>query len=288
LGAGPADYHLARAIETLVIRAPPCGLGLWNGWQIPISALSQLDGEEDRMTPEERSLIEDLFDRMRSYGSPEKDREAEYLIKERIRAMPDAAYMLTQSVLVQEQALQAANERVAELEDRVRELQESQEGPPPRRGGSFLGGGFSNRERAPEARPSSVPQVGARATPSAYERPSVWGAGAPPPPPPPQAPQAGGGGGFMRSAIATAAGVAGGVLVADSIRNMMGGGHAKAGETSLGRDEHKQQVADDSSHQHDDQQGHDDQQDQGEYDTAEDDSVDSDSDGDFGDDSIDV
>ena len=250
------------------------------------------------MTPEERRLIEDLFDRMRSYGSPEKDREADYLIRERIRAMPDAAYMLTQSVLVQEQALQAANERVAELEDRVRELQESQEGPPPRRGGSFLGGAFSsNRERASEARPSSVPQVGARATPSTYEqRPSVWRAGAPPPPPPPQAPQAGGGGGFMRSAMATAAGVAGGVLVAESIRNMMGSGHARAGETSLGKDEHKQQLADDSSSQQhhddggrddrDDQQGHDDQQDQGEYDTAEDDSFDSD--GDFGDDSIDV
>jgi len=243
------------------------------------------------MTPEERRLIEDLFDRMRSYGSPEKDREADYLIKERIRAMPDAAYMLTQSVLVQEQALQAANERVAELEDRVRELQESQEGPPPRRGGSFLGGAFGNRERAPEARPSSVPQVGARATPSTYERPSVWGAGAPPPPPPPQAPQAGGGGGFMRSAISTAAGVAGGVLVAESIRNMMGGGHAKAGETSLGKDEHKQQLADDSSQQHRDDESrddHDDQQDQGDYDTAEDDSFDSDGDVGDGDDSIDV
>ena len=91
----------------------------------------------------------------------------------------------------------------------------------------------------------------------------------------------------MRSAMATAAGVAGGVLVADSIRNMMGGGHAKAAETSLGKDEPKQQLADDSSQQHhDDQQGHDDQQDQGDYDTAEDDSYDSD--GDFGDDSIDV
>ena len=84
------------------------------------------------MTPEERRLIEDLFDRMKNYGSPDKDREADLLIKERIRAMPDAAYMLTQSVLVQEQALQAANERAAELEDRVRELEESQQGPPRR------------------------------------------------------------------------------------------------------------------------------------------------------------
>ena len=67
--------------------------------------------------------------------------------------------------------------------------------------------------------------------------------------------------------------------------------HAKAGETSLGKDEHKQQLADDSSQQHRDDESrddHDDQQDQGDYDTAEDDSFDSDGDVGDGDDSIDV
>ena len=39
------------------------------------------------MTPEERRLIADLFDRMQSYGAPEKDREAEGLIRERVRSM---------------------------------------------------------------------------------------------------------------------------------------------------------------------------------------------------------
>ena len=63
------------------------------------------------MTPEERGLIEGLFDRMVRYGAPEMDREAEALINQRVRALPDAVYMLTQSVLVQEQALEAANAR---------------------------------------------------------------------------------------------------------------------------------------------------------------------------------
>src|SRR5262249_53253217 len=99
----------------------------------------------------------------------------------------------------------------------------------PRR--SFLGGGFADKWRGQEAKPSSVPEVGARSTPPPYENPSAWGqqrpsawgpAAAPPPPPAPAA------GGFMRSAMATAAGVAGGVLAAESIRNLMGGGHAKA------------------------------------------------------------
>src|SRR5262245_5555129 len=174
------------------------------------------------MTPEERRLIEDLFGRMSNYGAPDKDREAESLIRERVRAMPDAVYMLTQSVLVQEQALEAANARAQELEDQLREaedrLRELDErgGAQPRRG--FLGGGFADKWRGAEARPSSVPQVGGRATPSTYDRPSsAWGQ-SPPPPPPPSAPPAAGGG-FMRSAMATAAGVAGGVLAAESIRN---------------------------------------------------------------------
>ena len=73
------------------------------------------------MTPEERQLITGLFDRMRSYGAPEKDREAEALINQSVRANPDATYMLVQSVLVQEQALEAANNRVLELEEQLRE-----------------------------------------------------------------------------------------------------------------------------------------------------------------------
>ena len=251
------------------------------------------------MTPEERKLIEDLFDRMMSYGAPDKDREAETLIRERVRAMPDAVYMLTQSVLVQEQALEAANEKVVELEDRLRALEEAQGGPP-RRSGSFLSGGFAGRRADPDPPPSSVPQVGARATPSPYDRPSAWG---PPPPPQGQAPPAGGGG-FMRSAMATAAGVAGGVLAAESIRNMLGGSHARAGES--GAREDKQALADQDRKQDLEQDRELDQadqdrkqdleqdreleqasdQDQGDYDSAEDDGFDSD--GDFGDDSLDV
>src|SRR5262245_39121257 len=179
------------------------------------------------MTPEERRLIEDLFDRMDRYGAPEKDREAEFLINQRLRAMPDAAYMLTQSVLVQEQALEAANQRTLDLEDRLRELEE-RAGGPPRRAGGFLGGGaFTERWRNEDARGGSVPQVGARATPSIYDRSQAAG-----PSTGSQAPPAAAGGGFMRSAMATAAGVAGGVLVAESIRNMMGSGQAKAADAT--------------------------------------------------------
>ena len=75
------------------------------------------------MTPEERQLITGLFDRMRSYGSPDKDREAETTINEALRTVPDAPYMLVQSVLAQEHALQETGKRIQELEQQVRNLQ---------------------------------------------------------------------------------------------------------------------------------------------------------------------
>lgn len=178
------------------------------------------------MTPEERQLIQDLFDRMRSYGAPEKDREAEDLIYRAVRANPDAPYLLVQSVLVQEQALQQSDQRIRELEDRVRELEG--QGQPRRSGGSFLGVS-SPWGRSEPARGSSVPQIGRGAPePLGGARPWSQPGQAAPAPAPAQ------GGGFMRTALSAAAGVAGGMLLADGIRSMLGGGAAQAATPSSG------------------------------------------------------
>ncbi len=180
------------------------------------------------MTPDERRLITDLFDRMRSFGGPEKDREAEALINQSVRAVPDAPYMLVQSVLVQEQALEAANGRVQELEERVRALEDGGSSRA-QSSGSFLGGLFGTGRPAIPPR-SSVPEIGSRATPYAYgNQPQGAQPGPQSQPPPQPAPAASGG--FMRSALTTAAGVAGGMLLADSIRGMLGG-HAQASQAS--------------------------------------------------------
>ncbi len=172
------------------------------------------------MTPDERQLIADLFQRMRDYGTPEKDREAEALISQSVRANPDAPYMLVQSVLVQEQALQQAGQRIEELEARLREAEDG--GGRSRSAGSFLGSVWGGG-RSDAAQRTSVPAIGSRAGGSA----PAWTQSAP------QQPQAqpaqSGGGGFMKSALATAAGVAGGMLLANSIGNLLGGGSAHAG-----------------------------------------------------------
>jgi len=186
------------------------------------------------MTPDERQLITGLFDRMRAFALPQKDREAETLINQAVGAMPDAPYMLVQSVLVQEQALEAANARVQELEARVRDLEE---GPQPQQsGGSFLGGLFGGTRPDAERRPSSVPVIGSRAG----SLPSVPQSRAQAAPDMQQP----AGGGFMRSAMTTAAGVAGGMLLAEGIRNMLGGSSAHATPSSAASDAEKQKAQD--------------------------------------------
>jgi len=188
------------------------------------------------MTPEERQLVTGLFDRMRNYTLPEKDSEAEALINERVRAVPDAPYMLVQSVLVQEQALQGADERIRSLEEQVRTLEAQQRQPS---SGGFLGGLFGSRAAPEPTRGPSVPTIGARATPPVYSggqlgQPGPQGPQGQAPwqstPPPGQAAQ--GGGGFLRTAMATAAGVAGGMLLAGAIQNMINPAHANAGNTN--------------------------------------------------------
>jgi hypothetical protein len=245
------------------------------------------------MSPEERQLIAGLFERMRRFGSPEKDRDAEALIGQQIRALPDATYMLVQSVLVQEQALESAQTRIQELEERVQQLEGSSE--PPRKSGGFLGGYWGRRdEQREDSRPSSVPQVGARATPPAYESRQPWSQpGAPP------AQGAPAGGGFMRSAISTAAGVAGGVLLADSLRSMLGGhGGSAWGGSPVGvstqqhsADQAAQDAADDAAQDSADDAAQDsaddaaqDAEDDTAQDAADDAAEDAADDGDYGDD----
>jgi len=232
------------------------------------------------MTPEERDLIAGLFQRMRSMGTIDKDREAEDFITRAARETPDSVYMLVQSVLVQEQALQQAGARIEDLEDRVNELERNQQrAPASSGGGGFLGGLFGGG-RSSDARSGSVPSIGSRSAPSGYDpRPSgapVWGQradamgqGAGPQAAAPQ------GGGFLKSAVATAAGVAGGMLLADSIRGMMGGeagkAHAAAAETAASGSKEQETQAADANHKEEPHYQDADDNDPGNYEDASDD-----------------
>jgi len=147
------------------------------------------------MTSEETALITGLYDRLAQAGNQQQDSDAARLIQEKVAANPLAPYLLTQSTLVLQQAVTAAQNRIATLEKQLAQTAQ------PQTGGSFLSGVASLFD-PPQPPPAPRPTT---------------------PPPIPQQPiQAQGGGGFLQGALATAAGVAGGALLFQGIESLLG------------------------------------------------------------------
>ncbi|SFZ82184.1 hypothetical protein SAMN02983003_0926 [Devosia enhydra] len=157
------------------------------------------------LAPEDRRAIESLFDRLRDVArrNPDRDHEAEALIQEEGARTQGAGYYMAQTIIVQERALEAAQQRIAELE------QQGQS-----RGGFFdsiFGDGGRQNPRQTQTAP--VPEQPANRGPWDRQR----GAG---------------GGGFLAGAAQTALGVTGGVLLGSAIAGMFGGGEANAAEAA--------------------------------------------------------
>ena len=68
------------------------------------------------MTPQERQLIDDLFDRLAKLENAPRDPEAMSAIMQGLRKAPNAVYALVQTTLVQDEALKRADSRIQELE----------------------------------------------------------------------------------------------------------------------------------------------------------------------------
>ncbi|MHB8270411.1 DUF2076 domain-containing protein [Bradyrhizobium sp.] len=187
------------------------------------------------MTPQERQLVDDLFDRLSKLESAPRDPDAIAAISQGLRRAPNAIYALVQTTLLQDEALKRAHARIQELEGGEGEQQQP---------GGFLDsmrdaifGQNQSRGSVPNVRP---PEVGSRPAwntgqvlqqgqgPGQYNQGQYgqpYGA--------PQAP-IGGGGSFLGTAAAAAAGVVGGGLLMSSIRSMMGGGHQSGFGDSAG------------------------------------------------------
>ncbi len=185
------------------------------------------------MSPEERQLLSDLFERVRSQANAPRDRDAENFIADAVRQQPYAPYLLAQAVIVQEQALHAADQKLQDLQGQVSHLQAEAQAQAERpSSGGFLSGLFGGGAPAPRQAPPQPNQ-----SPNPWGAPPQQQAYAPPPPqggPWGQPPAQGGfggapqpqGGGFLKGALGAAAGVAGGMLLADTFRNLVGGAHA--------------------------------------------------------------
>jgi uncharacterized protein len=152
------------------------------------------------MTPEERQMLTDLANKVAQTPAPPIDKEAEDFIRTRIGSRPDALYLMTQTVLIQNMALEQAKQQIQ---------QSAQAGANPGSPG-FLGG----------RSPATAPQPPSTATaPPAYQTGPAAGT-----------PSAGGGSSFLRTAAQTAAGVAAGALAFEGIRSLFGGmGHMGGG-----------------------------------------------------------
>ena len=188
------------------------------------------------MTPQERQLVDDLFDRLSRVEGAPRDPDATAAIAQGLRKAPNAVYALVQTVLLQDEALKRANSRIQELE--------AGGGGEQHQSGGFLDsmretifGQNQSRGSVPNVRP---PDVGSRPVwnsgqvlqqsqpPEPYNQGAQYNQG---PYGAPQAPM-GGGGSFLGTAAAAAAGMVGGSLLLGSIRSMMGGSQHGFGDTA--------------------------------------------------------
>lgn len=186
------------------------------------------------MSPEERQLLTTLFERIHSAAHTARDPDAEQLIADAVRREPAAPYYLAQAVIVQEKGLEAASKRIEELEEKVRQLEANASQPQEEQRGSFLSSIFGssqppqprqmqNSDPRPYGTPQPAPQAGPWGQASApygnqpaYGQPQPSGPWSQAPRPP------SGGGSFLTGALGTAAGVAGGMLLANSLSGIFG------------------------------------------------------------------
>lgn len=188
------------------------------------------------MTPQERQLVDELFDRLSKLENAPRDPDAVAAMSDGLRKAPGAVYALVQTVLLQDEALKRANARIQELEA-AHGPEQSQSG------GGFLDsmrdtlfGGGPSRGSVPNVPPrdsrpvwntgQAMQQTQPPGQPYGQgQQPYGQAYGAPPP-------VGGGGGSFLGTAAAAAAGVVGGSLLLSSIRNMMGGSQHGFGDAS--------------------------------------------------------
>ena len=189
------------------------------------------------MTPQERQLIDDLFDRLARLENAPRDPEAMSAIMQGLRKAPNAVYALVQTTLVQDEALKHADSRIQELEAAAGQqnqpagfldsMRDAIFGQSQQQGQGQSQGSVPN-VRAPGisgSRPAwntgqvlQQGQPGGQYGQPAYAQPS-YGAQQPQQP----SPFGGGGGSFLGTAAAAAVGVVGGSMLASSLRSMMGG-----------------------------------------------------------------
>ena len=180
------------------------------------------------MTPQEQQLLKGLTDRVNQTVLADKDPEAEQFINQALGRNPDATYILAQTVLVQQYALESAKKQL----DQMKQQQAQQPAPQPHHT-SFLGGllGLDDKP-APPPPPAQQGYQPVRYAPAAPPQQTVQYVQAQPVGifgSPMGGGMFGGGSSFLGGAMQTAAGVAAGALAFEGIEDLMHGFDHHAG-----------------------------------------------------------
>ena len=187
---------------------------------------------EVAMNSEEQTLIDGLFSRLQqaeTEAAP-RDAQAEARIKEHLTRQPAAGYFMTQAILVQEAALKSLDEQNKQLTRQVQQLQAELQSakaqgaaPTPSGGGGFLSsifGGGNSRPAPAQSTPTSTGGWREPAPQQNFTAPAPQQSfGAQSPNYAQQAAPAAGNS-FLGGALKTAAGVAGGVMLAQGISSL--------------------------------------------------------------------
>ena len=208
------------------------------------------------MTTQEQQMIQSLADRINGTSLAEKDPDAEQFLQQALGQNPDALYILAQTTLVQQYALEQAQKQLADA--RAQLDQQRHQAEQPKHTTSFLGNLLGRHDDPPPPPPQYTPvpdynQPAGRSYSQGGSSFSGPGYAAPPPPRPYAQPQYGPpqyglpqsappqSGGFLRSAMQTATGVFAGALAFEGIESLMhgfgGGGSSFGGGMGGGRPE---------------------------------------------------
>jgi hypothetical protein len=174
------------------------------------------------VTPQEEQLLQSLAERVNSTQLQEKDPDAEAFLNQSFSSNPDSVYILAQTVLVQNIALEQAKAQVAQLQQQVQQARQ------PAHATSFLGSLLGHRDPQPQQPAYAQPEppfqpVQYQPAPPQYQ-PVAQPQYLPPQYAQPQyAPVGGGQPSFLRGAVQTAAGVAAGALAFEGVEAALHG-----------------------------------------------------------------
>jgi len=187
------------------------------------------------VTPQEQQLLTQLTQRINQTQLQEKDEDAQNLLGRELDSNPDALYIMAQTLLVQNLALEQLKSQVAQLQQQLQQARQQ-----PAHATSFLGRLFGE-SAGEQAQPQQARPQQAYAPPQPYPpqaqpyvpqqpqggwQPVPQYPQAPPPqyaPPQYPAPQyvATGQPSFFRGALQTAAGVAAGALAFEGVESLL-------------------------------------------------------------------